>query len=179
MKVLVRVAVRIGIIFLIARGIILILSVISTGLNLIESYASSEIIVWYIGNFIGSLIVIGLLVLAWKKTDWLVNVLAGCDATEELPFQVQSREIYGLALKFLGVWVMVNALPEFIRFLVIYINLFESTSGYDSLLPSDTAPNLIAAGVKIIIGIWLVFGSRSISNFIDNVINIPLNKDVK
>jgi hypothetical protein len=182
MKILVRVVIRIAIIALIIICFTSFINTLSNYLGYLSFYAMEGMeYTWraYIAVLVLWPIVIALLILAWKKTDWLVNVLAGSDAPEEIPFQIPVQKLYNFALKFLGVWVMVNALPEFVRFLVIYINLSVSTGGYDSLMPSETVPNLIGAGVKIIIGIWLVFGSRGISKAIDTVTNLPINKDVE
>jgi hypothetical protein len=110
------------------------------------------------------LIVILVIYILWWKTDWLVRVLTGRTREKELVISTSNLDLIKVAMRILGIVLLVNAIPTLIGLISYYFIRPE-----DVYYSRPEAREYIIVGVKIVFGIWLIIGSRGIVKAINKV----------
>jgi hypothetical protein len=116
-----------------------------------------------------SLIVLLVIYVLWWKTDWLVRVLLGRTRDRELIISTSNLDLFRVAMRILGIVLLVNAIPELIGLAGYHFSIPEEMRliGYPD--SASEVREFIIVGVKIIFGIFLVVGTRKIVDTIDKV----------
>lgn len=132
----------------------------------------------YYTGIIGSLFVIGTLVLyfLWRKTDWLVRTIAGDLNDNELVIKTSNLDLLKVAMRMFGIFLLITSIPELIGLSAYHIRLIhESDLVYSPIQQATTIMNFVSNMITIIIGAWLVIGTRGIAKAIDNLMNAPIS----
>jgi hypothetical protein len=117
-----------------------------------------------------SLIVLLVIYVLWWKTDWLVRVLLGRTRDRELIISTSNLDLIKVAMRILGVVLLVNAIPELIGLVGYHFSLPAEFWDYPSYYESAReTQEFIVVGIKILFGIFLVVGTRKIVDTIDKV----------
>jgi hypothetical protein len=120
-----------------------------------------------------ALISIGILALLWWRTDWLVRVLTGRVYDRELIISTSNIDLMKVAMRILGAYLIVSGIPSLIGNIGFHIALLDS----DLLVmyTPDLERNLIVPVIQILIGFWLVLGTKGIVktlNVLDDKVHI-------
>lgn len=99
--------------------------------------------------------------LLWKFPLVVARKLLPVMRTGSPALDPRSRTTLELALTAIGFWVLAMGIVD----LTYWVNLLWLAHGTDaSLAPAPTMQaNLVATGVEVALGLWLVFGSRGLS----------------
>jgi hypothetical protein len=110
--------------------------------------------------------IIGFIILAllWWRTDWLVRLLTGRVYDRELVISTSNVNLMKVAMRIVGIILLVNAIPSLLGLIGYH---FSIPSIYlDDRRPAEIQEGIII-GVKIILGIFLVYGTKGMSKIID------------
>lgn len=99
--------------------------------------------------------------LLWKFPLVVARKLLPVMRTGSPALDPRSRTTLELALTAIGFWVLAMGIVD----ISYWINLLWLTHGSDASLDFDPTmkANLVATGVEVALGLWLVFGSRGLS----------------
>jgi hypothetical protein len=83
----------------------------------------------------------------------------------EQPVNLGNNEIEHIALSILGIWVLASAIPD-VFYWSIFIYMIKSSGMVVGALRPENVGNIVAIIIEIIIGIWLLVGSKGIIGII-------------
>ncbi len=97
------------------------------------------------------------------------------DEPDIKPTHANSQELQAVAFAALGLWAIINTLPRFIDM------------GFRALIPSSSplavefgilsASRLVAISLQLVIGVWLLFGSRGLVQLLYKLRNVGLDEN--
>jgi hypothetical protein len=74
---------------------------------------------------------------------------------------IKSGEIELVALSILGIWVLTSAIPDVVRW-ATFVYIVKNSEMGSTKIPPDNIAYIIATIVELVIGFWLLFGSKGI-----------------
>jgi hypothetical protein len=171
MRLAVKAFIRIMLIFVALQAVIYFIRYISSIVNYNHSYLGDyDLFIDVIFLVASALIVLLVIYVFWWKTDWLVRVLVGRTREKELVISTSNLDLIKVAMRILGVVLLVNAIPELIGLVGYHFSLPAEFWDYPSYYESAReTQEFIIVGIKILFGVWLVLGSRGIVKVIDKV----------
>ena len=117
--------------------------------------------------FAAFIISILILVFFWWKTNWLVNILAGRVSNHELIISTTNIDLIKVSMRILGIWLVADSLPKLVGLIGYHITLPSSDLLVD--IHAQEIENWITTAGKIIVGFWLVLGTRGIYRAFDKL----------
>lgn len=91
------------------------------------------------------------------------------DGNELLDWKLTLSEIYAIAYFFLGLFVLVEAIPSVFYWITYgYIYTYTEPPTYKYFSPSDIG-SMVFTGVELIIGVWLLLGARGLRGLVNNL----------
>jgi hypothetical protein len=179
MKTLIKAVVRI---FIIAA----FLSLFNTLLNMISNSVFSSGVFkeypWaYISGFIAVAIAAVLLFVLWRKTDWVIRRIVGDIDDHEISINTTNLDLIRVAMFIFGiVWVVtsISGLIGFGYFITGAPSYYENAW---SIVGPDERARIITGQtepiIKFVVGMWLVFGNRSVVAIFNRILNGSQAKD--
>jgi hypothetical protein len=184
MKSIIKAAIRIIIIIIFVRSLVMLVNNLA---NLrvmsvqIQLYDEPQSTIYYLYGIyiVGFLVVTAILFLIWKKTDWIVKILAGGLNENELNINTSNMDLIKVAMYILGMYLIVTSIPDLFGLLAYHLRLTgeESELIYTAQQKASTIQHFVTSGITIVIGTWLVLGNRGIAKAIDNILNAPISKE--
>jgi hypothetical protein len=164
MRVIIKTAVRVII-------IVMALKLLYAGFNLANTvilYQRYELpLPVYIFVIVLGLFILGVLLLwlLWWKTDWLVKILAGDIDEQELIINTTNLDLFWLAIRILGVYILVGAVSDLFGRVAYQIYIENQLEGLRFLSPEEQAMEIsqwIKVVVTVLIGVFLVSGVKGV-----------------
>jgi hypothetical protein len=180
MRSLIRAAVRIIIIVMFILMVkMLLINAQWIAMNWHDS--DSQYLYSQIGITAGQFVVYSaILALLWIKTDWIVRVIAGNIDDNEIVISTSNLDLVKVAMQILGMVLLATSVPVLLGFIAYH---FRITHLYEELELSVTATqyatelrSFVEYIVKLVLGTWLLLGTRGITRAIDKVMNAPISK---
>jgi hypothetical protein len=84
---------------------------------------------------------------------------------EELPIALSGTEIETVAFSILGLWILATAIPDIFHWATFGYLVKASGVGRAQLTPENIG-NIVGTVVELVIGFWLLFGSKGIAGLI-------------
>jgi hypothetical protein len=133
-----------------------------------------------IGIIIGVCIAeLAALFVIWKKTDWLVKILAGDIDDNIVAINTSNLALVSIALQILGIYMVVNFLPDLLGLTYNRFRMHEIYAGYsNSELGIQEIQLWVITIAKLLIGIWLASGSKWMVKFLKGTWSLEQTKDV-
>lgn len=108
-----------------------------------------------------------ILSLLWWKTDWLVNVLAGKVSNHELIIATSNLDLFKVAIRILGIFLLITSIPALVGLIGYHFSYPDDLfNTYAGIQPQEIR-ELIIIGMKILIGIGMILGTKGIYRVID------------
>lgn len=98
-------------------------------------------------------------IILWFIAPILANSIFKPKSDEE-QIQVSTENYHSIAFSVAGLFLFASSFPEIVNFIVFNIHLTASAEKY------PLTHLIIIAALKIILGVWLIIGSRGLVNFI-------------
>lgn len=115
-----------------------------------------------------------ILYLLWRKTDWLVRIIAGNINENEVVISTSNLDLIKVAMRILGIYLLVTSVPTLIGMISYHLSLGSEFPRQMAMILKDYVTEVIT----ILIGAWLVLGTKGINKVVDNVLNAPIS-DIK
>lgn len=80
---------------------------------------------------------------------------------KEPPKALSGSEAELIAFSVLGLWVLASAVPDVFNW-VTFVYLMKSSGAGRAELSPDNIGNIVATVIELVIGFWLLFGSRGV-----------------
>ena len=179
MRTLIKAVVRI---LIIAAFISLVNNLLNMISQLVFSFDVYEEYPWgYISVFIAIVIAAILLVVLWRKTDWLIRRIVGDMGDHEISISTTNLDLIRVAMFVFGTVLIVTSISGVIGFLY-FIN--DAPSYYErawSIMGPHERTRIVTGQiepiVKFVVGIWLVVGNRSVVGIFNRILNGSQTKD--
>jgi hypothetical protein len=117
----------------------------------------------YAGSIVPALMFLGTFLmgaLLWWKSDWISRKMIPDATTTVLVGPITTKDALSVALSVVGILIIVDILPKLCR--VIYVAYKDSEHRQDV----KSQASIIGDIIKLLLGIWILFGSRGIANLI-------------
>ena len=133
-------------------------------------------LLFYTSSILGPFI-IGTLVLyfLWRKTDWIVRIIAGNLNDNELVIKTSNLDLLKVAMRLFGIYLLIASIPDLFGLLTYYIRMNNELM-YTAHVQATTLRSSVSNIITIGIGVWLVIGTRGIAKVIDNIMDAPISK---
>jgi len=93
-----------------------------------------------------------------------------------LVIKTSNLDLIKVAMRMFGIFLLITSIPELTGLSVYHIRLIhESDLMYSPIQQATTIMNLVSNIITIVIGAWLVIGTKGIAKAIDNVMNAPIS----
>lgn len=121
------------------------------------------------GPLVGALI----LYILWRKTDWLVRILAGNINENELVISTSNLDLIRVTMGILGIYLLITSIPDLIGISAYHIFITNNLSDRNWFTEDKALliERLVTTICSILIGIWLVSGLRGIKGIIKGINN--------
>jgi hypothetical protein len=107
------------------------------------------------------IIELAVLFVMWKKTSWLVKILAGDINDNILAINTSNLALISIAIQILGIYMIVNFLPDLLGLTYNRFRMQQIYAGYsNSELGIQEIKLWVITIAKLLIGIWLASGSK-------------------
>lgn len=184
MRTLVRAAIRIILIYLFLETLLYTIRYCHDIIHTSTYFEPQSI--WF-----DLLVVIGVAIICfvilsfiWWKTDWLVNVLAGEISNNELIITTSNLDLFKIVLRIFGVFLLIDSIPALVGLIGYHFSYPNDLINTSAGIRPQEIRELIIIGVKILIGFWMILGTKGIYKVIDIIDtkvhmadNEPKNKD--
>ncbi|MFH1032275.1 MAG: hypothetical protein V1767_06920 [Chloroflexota bacterium] len=172
MRSIIKAALRVVIVFAFLEIVASLVKSIGSLLTFRHIPDAQDLSTFYVNISIASLI--GLLILwaMWWKTDAIVRILVGNISENELVINTSNLDLIKVSMRILGIYLLATSIPDLFGLIAYHIqnvNLYVELNNIDPKLQADEIKWWVTTGVTILIGIWLVLGSRGIVTAIDKV----------
>lgn len=104
-------------------------------------------------------------VLMWYFPLALANKLIPDIKTKDAPVPLDAGGIEVVAFSIMGLWVLTSAIPDIFHWATYVYQVRNKHFGYFELTPENVG-NIVSTVVELVIGVWLLFGSRGILGLI-------------
>jgi hypothetical protein len=108
-----------------------------------------------------------ILIFLWRKTDWLVGVLAGNMNETELVINTTNLDLITVVLRIFGMCLILTSLPTLAGQLANQAIIKSSPFMGAVEVQARTFEGLISTGGTILIGVWLLYGGKGIVEEVD------------
>lgn len=171
MRLAVKACIRIIIIFIALQAFFSFLNYASSMIFNYQVYSEDYNLPFQVAVLaVSALVVAAVLGVLWWRTNWVVNVLVGRMPERELVVSTSNLDLVRVAMRILGIVLLVFAVPELIGLIGYHFSVQDEFGGtvlyYNT---ADEVRDLIIAVVKILLGVWLLVGTRKIVKAIDKV----------
>jgi len=121
--------------------------------------------------------IIGIVILyfLWRKTDWLVRVLAGEMDDSVLTVNTTNLDLISVAIRLLGIYLLATLIPRLIGDIQFYFSIQEILSDAYASDKAAAIKPIIVNTITILIGAGMVMGTRRITKTIDKIMNLPVS----
>lgn len=178
MKTLIKAAIRIIITIGFIWMFISLAGILSSSASVVSQprFSHDPLSYWFIILPLAILLALAaILIILWRKSDWLVAVLAGNINETELVISTTNLDLITVVLRILGICLVLTSLPALAGQLTSYgimKDLFPSPLDYQARM----IENLVKTGGTILIGAWLLFGGKGIVETVNRQVS-PDNKN--
>jgi len=170
MRLAVKAFIRIFLIYIALQTLLFIANQVSYMVIYHRVYAEDYDLFIHVIILVASVLIMVLVIyVLWWKTDWLVRVLLGKTRDKELIISTSNLDLIKVAMRILGIVLLVNAIPELIGLIGYHFSIPEEMQLIGYTWSTGEVKEFIIVGVKILFGVFLVIGSRGIVNAIDKV----------
>jgi len=179
MHTLIKVAVRLLIIFMslellifFTNSLAMVLSVFEYGSEF-ESYLVLAII---IGVTLAGAII---LYFAWRKSDWLVKKLAGDINENELVINTSNLDLINVVMRIVGMVLIIVFIPKLAGLIVyrgVLVYAYQDI-GFSSNATASEIKEWITVIASFLIGLWLVLSGTGIFKFFNKIWNYVKNTE--
>ena len=170
MRALIKAAIRIIIIIMFLRLVYSLIQYVSAIFTSLK-YTSP---IYILGMIAVGLIGILVLYLLWRKTDWLVRILAGNIKDNELVIKTSNLDLIKVAMGILGIYLLVTSVPDLFGLLVYHIHITKVAPDL-LLMPTEQALEIkqwVTTTITILVGVWLVSRLRGIEGIVKLINNV-------
>ncbi len=130
------------------------------------------------GSISASFITLCISVFLWKLSPKISKIIWGDKTTEADVVNPTLNEVQAALFSAIGLYVLISTIPNLFYCLVV-MSKETPEFQHQSLLDMKSKINLSVNIFKIIIGVWLIFGSKGLVNLILKVRNLGLDKQSK
>jgi len=169
MRNAIKATIRIILIFMFIDLIIILAGQVATlnaYLQAADDFNALRFIALLAGGFVISVLILYLL---WIKSDWIVRKIAGEMPDSELIINTTNLDLIKVAMRILGIFLLVKAIPELVGLASYHFSLTEGERLIGQEWSSNEIKNWVTTGAQILFGVWLVLGTRRLVNAIDKV----------
>ncbi len=172
MRTAIRAIIRVIIIIIFIQALIALIYSIANVYSYFRVVVGDYNLAVPIAIMVGAMLLVTLILyVLWRKTDWLVRITAGEIPEKELVITTSNLDLYKVAIRVLGMYLVVTALPDLIGLFGYHLSIPRESEYY--LLSGEINANeireLLEIGVRLIAGVVLIIGSRKIVNTIDKI----------
>jgi hypothetical protein len=172
MRTAIRAIIRVIIIIIFIQALITLIYSIANVYSYFKWAAEDYNLAVPIGIMVGVMLLATLILFVlWRKTDWLVRITAGEISEKELVITTSNLDLYKVAIRILGMYLVVTALPDLIGLFGYHLTIPRQSDYYilSGEINASEIRELLIIGVRLIAGIVLIIGSRKIVSTIDKI----------
>lgn len=144
-------------------GILLFLRILRDGISYFVAYnpqIDDLSILYPAYGIMAAVLLITIIFIKFPLT--IAGKLLPKDGEESLKWELDSQEIYTIALTLLGLYVLVDAIPK-IFYWLLFLALYNSNN---QVIGAHAIGSIFELAIKFIIGIWLTLGAHGLKGFL-------------
>lgn len=174
MKMLLKAIIRVLAILLIIQLLSVVVQYLGLAISAFNSSTSSNRSNAFVDVGVSLFVcVLGVLVALffWIKADWVVKRITGNSDDNGLVINISNQDLIKVILRGLGIYLIVISIPKLAGTAAYYLYMTKQYSG--TIFPPDLIANQIqqwvVQGITLLIGKWLLSGSKPILNRLLNL----------